>query len=178
MFILIILLKVLHVWLPIKLGFWEVLDYWWRRQQVAIFVWDFWGLLEHKKSAFSKLIISYVERICMNKGENIPEFFVWCDRIYQICRQAIYAWLLLTLGYQFFCWSSGFSHPGIWGRLNHPWVVSTPWTICPHPICMGTNFLTVASTVCSGREYFFFYLLYILFNQSKIEWFVYLKALN
>ena len=42
-------LKVLHVWLPIKLGFWEVRDYWWRRQPVAIFVWDFRGRLEHRK---------------------------------------------------------------------------------------------------------------------------------
>ena len=52
-----------------------------------------------QEKSFSKLIISYVARIYKNKGENISVFFVWCDWIYQICRQAIYAWLLLTLGY-------------------------------------------------------------------------------
>ena len=95
LFNLALLLKVLHVWLPIKLGFWEVRDnYWWGRQKVTIFVWDFRGRMR-----FSSLIISYVAKIYMNKGEKMVVFFVWWDWIYQIWRQAIYAWLLLTLGY-------------------------------------------------------------------------------
>ena len=82
LFILIILLKVLHVWLPIKLGFWEVCDYWWHRQQVAIFVWDFRGQLEHRKRGFLNLAL------VMWRG------FTWIKA--RICQYFLFMWLYIS----------------------------------------------------------------------------------
>ena len=71
LFDLVILLKAMHVWLPIKVGF-----------EKCVIIDDVDNKSPFLSGIFKagwSIIISYEERIYLNKCENTPAFFVWCD---------------------------------------------------------------------------------------------------